>query len=337
MATKEYWVQIEEHLWNTRPWTSPLAGMGLVSQRALVIRRYGTGWSQPVDEPVNPWDLLEPDAGQTRGVLPGAVLEAKVGDDIIVHCRNMDMRPDAPPIERTHSLHPHGVQRSALYDGAYPLSPPDPGQGNARGDRVPPGESFTYRWSVPHRSTAGAWLFHDHGPAHKQSLALGAFCVLRILAPGEQPPDLPPRPVRAASDVPPSFAAVPPPPKRADYLLVFHELAGAGLCLNGRQGLANAPALMAGVDTRMVIRCVNATRGTLAVRIHGHRWQRGETWYDAELLGAGGSTTLAILSGSISDGGGPGQWMIVGQGEAGTTVGSLLVTAGGAVALAAEE
>ena len=337
MATKEYRVQIEEHPWNTRPWTPPLAGTEPVGQTALLIRRYDAGWSQPVDEPVNPWDLLEPDPAQTQGALPGAVLQAKVGDDIVVHFRNMDMRADATPIERTHSLHPHGVQRSALYDGAYPLSPPDPGQGNARGDRVPPGESFTYRWSVPHRSTAGAWLLHDHGPAHEQSLMLGAFGVLRIVAPGEQPVDRPARPVRAASDVPPNFAAVPTPPKRADYLLVFHELVGAGLCLNGRQGLANAPALVAGVDTRMVIRCVNATHSPLTVYIHGHRWQRGDDWVDTEVLGAGGSTALGILSGSVQDGGGPGQWLVMGRGAAGTAVGSLIVTAGGAVALAAEE
>jgi hypothetical protein len=337
MATKEYWVQIEEHLWSTRPWTTRLAGTGLVGQMALLIRRYAPGWSQPADKPANPWDLLEPDPGPTQGTLPGAVLEARVGDDIIVHFRNMDERTDTPVAERIHSLHPHGVQRAAMYDGAYPLSPPDPTQGGARGDRLAPGESFTYRWSVPHRFTAGGWLVYDHGPASEQSLMLGAFGVLRILAPGEQPADQPSRPVRGANDIPPNFAAVPPPPKRADYLLVFHELLGAGLCLNGRQGLANAPALVAGVDTRMVIRCVNATHSPLTVHIHGHRWQRGENWYDTEVLGAGGSTTFGILSGSAQDGGGPGQWLVMGHGAAGMAVGSLVVTTGGAVALAAEE
>ena len=143
--------------------------------------------------------------------------------------------------------------------------------------------------------------------------------------------------MRAASDIPPNFAAVPTPPSVPDYLLVFHELAGVGLCLNGRLGLANAPGLVAGVDTRMVIRCVNATRGPLTVHIHGHRWQRGDGWVDTEVLGAGGSTALGILSGSAQDGGGPGQWLVMGHGASGMAVGSLIVTAGGAVALAAEE
>ena len=68
-----------------------------------------------------------------------------------------------------------------------------------RGDRVPPGGSFTYRWSVLDTClSACVWLYHDHGPAHDHSLMLGAFGVLRILAPGEQPADLPPGPVRGA-------------------------------------------------------------------------------------------------------------------------------------------
>jgi hypothetical protein len=342
VATKEYWVQIEDRIWDTQPWRTSPPGAGVASTTsskrvALVIRRYTEGWNHPADEPVNPWDLLEPDPARTGGTLPGAVLQAKVGDDLVVHFRNMDMRAAASLSERTHSLHPHGVHRAACYDGAYPLSLPNPAQGGARGDRVRPGERFTYHWSVPHRSTAGAWLYHDQGPVHERSLMLGAFGVLRILAPGEQPADLPPGPIRQATDNPPDFASVPMPPKRADYLLVFHALADAGLCLNGRRGLAQAPALLGGVDTRMVVRCVNASRDPLTVHIHGHRWPRGEDWADIEVLGAGGSTTLRLLSGSVQDGGGSGQWLVTGRTAAGVAVGSLVVSGGGAVRLAAEE
>jgi hypothetical protein len=337
VATKEYWVQIEEHLWRTQPWSAPSAGAGLAEQMGLLLRRYSVGWDQPVDEPMNPWDLLEPDPKLTQGALPGAVLEAKVGDDIVVHFRNMDTRAEAPLAERIHSLHAHGVQRTAMYDGAFPLSPPDPDQGDARGDRVSPGESFVYRWSAPHRSTAGAWLICDAGPASEASLLLGALGVLRILAPGEQPADQPSRSVRGASDTPPVFGAVPSPPKRADYLLVFHELAGIGLCLNGRQGLENAPALVVGIDTRMVVRCVNAARTPLTIHLHGYRWQQGEEWRDTSVLGIGDATTFSMVSGSSQDGGRPGQWLAIGRGAAGTAVGSLVVTAGGAVTLMAEE
>ncbi len=79
-----------------------------------------------------------------------------------------------------HSLHPHGFVFAATSNGAYPLSPPDPSQpipaaeqaawtavggvtGNKRGNRVPPGGTFTYTWETfGWQTTTGAWLYHDH-------------------------------------------------------------------------------------------------------------------------------------------------------------------------------
>src|SRR5207245_808094 len=108
-----------------------------------------------------PWDLNEPDptdgtpdAPGTMGTIPGPVIECNVGDSVVVHFRNMDLRatqnppleifipfpppghfieiplPPTPfPIERrTHSLHPHGFVFQKFFDGAYPLSAPDPAQ-----------------------------------------------------------------------------------------------------------------------------------------------------------------------------------------------------------------
>ncbi len=88
------------------------------------------------------------------GTIPGPVIECNVGDQVIVHFRNMDNRTqpvtktiqlhlplrgggtttvpwpvtlDEPlPVEsRAHSLHPHGFVFAPAHDGAYPLSPPD--------------------------------------------------------------------------------------------------------------------------------------------------------------------------------------------------------------------
>src|SRR5439155_17190860 len=80
--------------------------------------------------------------------------------------------------KRLHSLHTHGFVFDARFDGAYPLSPPDPAQpvgaesaawnlvpgstgGPKQGDRVPPDGSFIYDWNtIGWPTTAGVWLYH---------------------------------------------------------------------------------------------------------------------------------------------------------------------------------
>jgi hypothetical protein len=345
MATKEYWLQLENVPWDVSPLgVDRMTGLPLskapggahraTSQQTLAVRRYTESWSRAVDEPINPWDLTELSPVQTGGSFPGALLEAKVADQIVVHYRNMDQRSGIPDFERIHSLHAHGVQRAALYDGAYPLSPPDPDQAGRRGDRVAPEESFTYRWSCPQRAAAGAWLIRDGGPAAARSAALGALAVALIRAPGEQRPDLPATALRQPGDTATRFAAIPQPPKRGEYVLLFHQLPGVGLCLNGRQALGNTPTLVAGMGTRMAIHCLNAANIPVTVHVHGHRWPSGSRTVDAELLPAGGSATLSILSGSAESGGGLGEWLITGMAGGEQVTGSLVVTTGGAVTLA---
>jgi FtsP/CotA-like multicopper oxidase with cupredoxin domain len=141
---------------------------------ALILRRYrppqqsdeSDAWTVPDDRKVNPWDLNEPDPTDegTMGTIPGPTLECNVGDRVVVHFRNLDLRtvadvraasagshgalafagptipatgfpdtvltsPDPLPVtERTHSLHPHGIVFDRKHDGAYPLSPPDDDQ-----------------------------------------------------------------------------------------------------------------------------------------------------------------------------------------------------------------
>ncbi len=73
---------------------------------ALILRRYmpprqreggqpaRAPWSVPDDRKVNPWDLNEPDPTDngTMGTIPGPVIECNVGDKVVVHFRNLDMR-----------------------------------------------------------------------------------------------------------------------------------------------------------------------------------------------------------------------------------------------------
>jgi FtsP/CotA-like multicopper oxidase with cupredoxin domain len=210
----------------------PLRKTGDAIDDALILRRYkppaqadlSDAWTVPDDRKVNPWDLNEPDPGEngTMGTIPGPTIECNVGDSVIVHFRNNDMRAelgtkevcfDFPifgkvcfptvisvpiPVEkRTHSLHPHGFVFAPKFDGAFPLSPPDPDQpiepaqagawselnvtGLKQGDRVPPGGTFTYQWHTRGwPTTAGVWLYHDHSICDMENTEHGAIGVIVI-------------------------------------------------------------------------------------------------------------------------------------------------------------
>ncbi|MEO5510729.1 MAG: hypothetical protein ABIS27_08860, partial [Longimicrobiales bacterium] len=182
---------------------------------ALILRRYTKDWKAPDDRKVNPWDLNEPDptdAG-TMGTIPGPTIECNVGDTLRIHFRNADMRttPAAPwdrtaellsEAKRTHSLHPHGVSFPSKYDGAYPLSPPDPDQPIEpserpfwdgigvtgpfkQGDRVPPAGSFTYIWQARGPASAGVWIYHDHSICD-ESTARGAIGLIVVHNPADK-------------------------------------------------------------------------------------------------------------------------------------------------------
>ncbi len=216
MATKVFWIQIENHAWDvcpnpknvnrmtgqtqeqipgdapvSMPLASPETGVTRtvtmfrpLAEDALILRRYTENWAAPDDRKVNPWDLNEPDPTDigTMGTIPGATIECNVGDKVIVYFRNKDFRAGKAVKARTHSLHPHGIVFAPAYDGAYPLSPPDPTQPipafpdpeaaawssvgvsrNKMGDRVPPGGTFNYTWdTLGWPTTAGVWHYHDH-------------------------------------------------------------------------------------------------------------------------------------------------------------------------------
>ena len=229
----DIWIQLENRAWDVAPWRidrmtglsaaavatpkliiSPETGASRtvnmwkpLAEDALILRRYTANWAAPDDRKVNPWDRNEPnptDSG-TMGTIPGPVIECQLGETVTVHFRNKDARSGKSIAARTHSLHPHGFVFDPRYDGAYPLSPPDPTQavgaeaalwtaagvsGFKRGDRVPPGGTFNYTWqTIGWPTTAGVWLYHDHSVCDMDNVALGAIGIIVIHNPND-PEDL---------------------------------------------------------------------------------------------------------------------------------------------------
>jgi manganese oxidase len=99
-----------------------------------------------------------PDKWSHLGLL-GPVIQAEVGDLIVVHFKNNTPFPT--------SLHPHGVFYEKSSEGALYN---DGTSGADKGDdAVPPGGTYTYTWSVPERAGPGPgdpssvmWMYHGH-------------------------------------------------------------------------------------------------------------------------------------------------------------------------------
>ena len=266
---------------------------------ALLLRRYTEDWAKPDDRKVNPWDLneLDPTDNGTMGTIPGPIIECDVGDRVIVHFRNKDNRKVDNNLKRFHSLHTHGFVFNSTSDGAYPLSPPDPKQpvGDEkelwkdinmsalnmpasefkRGDRVPPGCTFTYTWNTfGWPTTAGVWLYHDHSIHDMENVNHGAIGIVVIHNRNDTEndvfnPDLPGGSnIGSPTDQQGFFVD---PPRNGRYLVLFHEL-GDKFCMNGRWKLGNAPTMVAGVNTKMRFGIVAMGDMPHTFHIHGHRW-----------------------------------------------------------------
>lgn len=345
MANLEYWLQIENQTWDVAPnGINRLTGETLTRGangmykpiQALIIRRYTANWGAPDDRVLNAFDLNEPAPATAHGSIPGATIEAKIGDNVVIHFRNMDMRQNVPDASRVHSLHAHGLTASALYDGTYPLSPPDSRQGNKRGDRVAPGESFDYFYTVPHLANAGAWLYHDRSVAFRENILLGAFGVVLIRQGGEARAQTIPQIARGANDTPTQWHNLPPPPSAVEHIVIVHELTSAGVCVNGRQFLGNTPTLLTRLNTRTKMRVLNLTERGQAFYLHGHRWRVGEEWTDTAYVAPGSASAFEMLEGTAENGGSNGEWVFTFNALT-DACGSLVITDGGAMSLAVGE
>ena len=170
---------------------------------------------------VNPWDLndfIPTDTG-TMGTIPGAIIECNVGDTLRVHFRNLDTRTKKIPApwvasswlqgsccrrrRACNSFMLTGSTFPSKYDGAYPLSPPDPDQlittqernqwiaigvtgRYKQGDRVPAGGTFTYILEARGPASAGVWSYHDHSICDMENVGLGAIGMIVVHNPADK-------------------------------------------------------------------------------------------------------------------------------------------------------
>ena len=233
-----------------------------------------------------------------------------------------------------------------------------------RGDRVPAGGTFTYRWSTRGwDSTAGVWLYHDHSVRDHHNVLMGAIGMIVIHDPNDPDDvfiDIDREPDKALKHLPnETLIGTPvldgryvPPPSRALYLQLYHEIAGGGMAINGRKYLGNTPTLIGGPNTLMKFGLAAMNDETFhTFHLHGHRWTRQPVriraktnarsrmdrhFEDTRIFGPAESFQFSVRqgghTGASPDGRGKGEWHMhchVLKHMMNGMMGSLLVVEGG--------
>ena len=177
---------------------------------AFAYRSYARDFSRPLGPPQ----------------IPGPLLEAEIGDTIVVHFRNHTRVPV--------TMHPHGIFYSRDMDGTYA------GAYTTPGGFVQHGATFTYVWEA-REGTEGAWFYHDHGPMDPIPVFKGLFGPLMIRTPGAPRAD-------------------------REFHLAFHSftplvtnLDTSFSCINGHAYAGNTPTLRARVGRPSPFTCMGWT------------------------------------------------------------------------------
>jgi FtsP/CotA-like multicopper oxidase with cupredoxin domain len=256
--TREYWIAAEQRRWNIVPthrdqmMAEPVKGH--TTFNAYGYRLYSPGFKSPLGP----------------ATVPGPLIEAEVGDTVVVHFRNKLRTPV--------TVHPHGVFYSNEMDGAYKGKWTDPG-GFVQRNRT-----FTYVWEC-HEGTEGTWLYHDHGPMDPLPVFKGLFGPLLIRKRGDARPN-------------------------REFFLAFHTwdpsitgLKDVFYCINGRAYAGNTPTLEAKVGERVAFNVYGVDNFFHTFHLHGHRWREADgTIIDNRSFGPADSFRFEIVEDN------PGRW-----------------------------
>ncbi|XP_005401633.1 PREDICTED: hephaestin isoform X2 [Chinchilla lanigera] len=165
-ATRVYYLGIRDVQWNYAPkgrniiTNQPLDSDKMASRFLKTEKnRIGSSYKKTIYKEYKDDTYMDEVAQPPWLGFLGPVLQAEVGDVILIHLKNFASRP--------YTIHPHGVfyekdSEGSLYpDGSSGLLKAD--------DSVPPGGSHIYNWTIPesHAPTDAdpaclTWVYHSH-------------------------------------------------------------------------------------------------------------------------------------------------------------------------------
>lgn len=258
----EYWITAEPMRWNIVPkkrdqmtWSS-LKNRGRTTINAYGYRAWTPGFGKPLTK---------------SPTVPGPLLEATVGDSLVVNFRNLTPGPV--------TMHPHGAFYANEMDGSYKGWWTDPG------GFVQEGRTFTYLWECP-EGTQGTWFYHDHGPLTPLPMYKGLFGPLVIRDPDETPPD-------------------------REYFLAFHNFSPVVFpqlrqllwAVNGRAFTGNTTNMRAKVGDDVAIHVYGADDDLHTFHLHGHRWEENGVIIDNKTFGPADAFRIRFIEDN------PGRWL----------------------------
>lgn len=229
-GVREYWIKAVNVPWDVAPnGMDALSGRVVpIGERALtavVYRGYTRNWRKP---------LPNTSASGDNDGIPGPLIEARVGDRVVVHFRNEDRAYRLP-----HSMHFHAFTYAPGSDGAFiPRI-------SGRGSRVPVGGSFTYRLTAGPQSV-GVWPYHDHSESMDASIPRGLYGAVAIMGRTEPAPD-------------------------RRFVVAFGETLAYN-SINGRAFIGNTPTFHAKVGERVEFDVIALGENFHTFHVHGHRW-----------------------------------------------------------------
>ncbi|XP_062039480.1 hephaestin isoform X5 [Lepus europaeus] len=165
-ATRVYYLGIQDVQWNYAP-----EGRNVITNESLESdtvassflksdkNRIGRSYKKTVYKEYKDDSYMDEVAQPAWLGFLGPVLQAEVGDVILIHLKNFATRP--------YTIHPHGVFYEKDSEGSLY---PDGSSGQLKADdSVPPGGSHVYNWTIPegHAPTDAdpaclTWIYHSH-------------------------------------------------------------------------------------------------------------------------------------------------------------------------------